>query len=177
MRILIIFLVLSCAFSQPIATQTPARTPVCLVLDKIEKIDLKDDVNRDEQSSTLSKFPIRDVFPPNRRITFRLTNFSNTSIVVYGLSYDTTFNPSGSLLGLNQLTNNWEHLGKQIDDSKLNYIKKQDQKILEPNESFTFFILQRIKENEIKKIKRTIYFSFESQKKITDVISPEILLQ
>ena len=62
MRILLALTALLVVFIQPALTQSQ----VCLVVVAVEKIAVVNTATNGDQSSSITKFPDRDVFPTNR---------------------------------------------------------------------------------------------------------------
>lgn len=125
-----------------------------------EIVNQKDqDVNPKTRSSSGFNFPTTDVPAGDRRIIFRFLNKSEKEIVVYGLAYDSTFQPAGFLIPFDAKTEDWSEPTREREAGERNSLLQKDQRVLQPGESLEFSALLSATADKDKKFKRTVYYS------------------
>lgn len=120
------------------------------------------DVNPKTRSASGFNFPTNDVRVGDRRIIFKFLNKSEKEIVVYGLAYDSTFQPAGFLIPFDPKTENWNEPTREREAGERNSLLQKDQRVLQPGESLEFSALLSSTADRDKKFKRTVYYSLNA---------------
>lgn len=152
---------------------TAVAQDVQLEVAREEIVNPKDkDVNPKARSSSGFNFPTNDVPAGDRRIIFKIMNRSEKEIVVYGLAYDSTFQPAGFLIPFDDNKEDWNEPPREREAGERNSLLQKDQRVLQPGESFEFSALLSSTTDMDKKFKRTVYYSLNAgnfQPRLVDV--------
>lgn len=154
------------------------QTPVSVLVVKQENLTISNVDQKDtKKSSSIFKFPERDVFSADRRITFKVTNESNDIVVLYGEFFNNVFFPSGYMLERDKTIQKWDYPEIEKRSERINHLKKQSKMFLEPKTSLSFVTSMSHEGNKTKVYKRVIYFSIKGNYEPMEASSSEFSLE
>jgi|GEM_PF-3419656 len=127
----------------------------------------------------MQKFRNRGHHPENnRRVTFRLSNQSKNTLLVYGFKYDGEFEPTGYLIAFDSDRGEWVYPTSNNRPVEWNETAKESNETirLRPGDSIKF--TAEMSQLEVGgRFKRTVYVAWEKYQKPIEVRSAEFILR
>ena len=114
----------------------------------------------------------------NRRVTFRLSNQSKDTLLVYGFKFDGEFDPTGYLISFDSGRGEWVYPTSNNQPVEWNATAKESKETIRvrPGDSIKF--TAEMTQQEVgRRFKRTVYVSWEKNQEPIEVRSEDFILR